>query len=335
MQEVGVRTTLFPFLCALACRGALAADPAPGDILVKTNPPDARILLDGQDTGVLSPGLIPKVPAGSHEIRAVSACATAAATLQVREAMVERIELDLVNAPATLVIGSVPPGAVARVDGTEVGKTPLVAVPVTCGSHTVALSLDGYRTFTATVSTDPLAPVEVSGVLAVRRVGRLQVRAHPEEAEILVDGVVVGAGRVDLPVDSGAHVVTLRLDGYERQDRSITIQADASATVEARLSAEKEPFVSRIRWANLGVDATLTAMTLGLAIAARSDWQRSEASYDVYTSLGYGDDPELYYDTQVIAPLRAARILGGIAGGVGVLAVGGFVFLPVVGPASP
>jgi serine/threonine-protein kinase len=45
-----------------------------------------------------------------------------------------------------------PPGARVRVDGRNVGVTPLTVTPMAVGSHSVELELRGYRVWSSTVS---------------------------------------------------------------------------------------------------------------------------------------------------------------------------------------
>ncbi len=69
----------------------------------------------------------------------------------------------------TLAITTTPPAATIRVDGTEVGTTPLAeAVLVDAGRHVVEAALDGYETVRRDVEVAPLANVELALPLEVR-----------------------------------------------------------------------------------------------------------------------------------------------------------------------
>lgn len=58
---------------ALALSGCLGLTPGVGKISVDSTPPGARILLDGADTGKVTPAVLDKVRTGSHEITVVAA----------------------------------------------------------------------------------------------------------------------------------------------------------------------------------------------------------------------------------------------------------------------
>jgi hypothetical protein len=49
------------------------------------------------------------------------------------------------------VVVSRPPGALVRLDGRSVGKTPLTLPAVGAGSHVVRIELDGYRPWSAAI----------------------------------------------------------------------------------------------------------------------------------------------------------------------------------------
>jgi PEGA domain len=53
--------------------------------------------------------------------------------------------------PGTLVIDSRPQGATVSVDGRAVGTTPITVGDVRAGNHSVQITRDGYRTWSASV----------------------------------------------------------------------------------------------------------------------------------------------------------------------------------------
>jgi hypothetical protein len=62
---------------------------------------------------------------------------------------------------------------------------------------------------------------------AVRATGRLRVRAFPADAEIRVDGRVLGQGVVfDAPLSVGARRLRITAFGYQPFDTTVTIVAD-------------------------------------------------------------------------------------------------------------
>ena len=101
------------------------------------------------------------------------------------------------------------------------------------------------------------------------RAGRIGVFPTPEDAEIEVDGVVMGRGAMSLPVPEGTHLVEARARGYRRQREEVNVEANTSlrlelALVEGRDFGESIPddvpsVISPWLWA---------AMIVGLAASA-------------------------------------------------------------------
>ena len=117
-----------------------------GFVSVRTDPPDARIDVDGQRVG-LSPLEVP-LEAGSHVVR-VSKPGFKAAEASVEVGPEERHAVQLRLAPregALLVISS-PVGAEVLVNGKAAGTTwePLRVEDVTPGTHSVRVQKEGYR----------------------------------------------------------------------------------------------------------------------------------------------------------------------------------------------
>lgn len=163
----------------------------------------------------------------------------------------------------TLVITTSPAGALALIDGREIGTTP-VTVPVSPGSHTLELRGGGEPksipvTMTAGArveqyielpapATEPSAsapaghaaasgsasPTPVPAVPAAVPTGWLAVRT-PVELTIEEDGRVIGTSAAKVSLPAGAHAVVLRNDALGfRVSRTIQVTADkvASAAVE-------------------------------------------------------------------------------------------------------
>ncbi len=122
---------------------------------------------------------------------------------------------------ATLTLTSVPSGAVVRVDGRLIGKTPGQA-RVPFGAHVIEFQLDGYRTETrrADVRSDSLSiPVEL---VAITRIGPAVIAAPGWEGAVLrVDGKEVGRIPIALQISEGLHVFDLQLGDRVGSERKV------------------------------------------------------------------------------------------------------------------
>jgi hypothetical protein len=115
-----------------------------------------------------------------------------------------------------IAIESDQPGSIVVIDGQQAGTTPLSAVAVNAGTHTVRISKEGYEAFEAQVLVAGGQREAVKGKLkALSTIGRLIVREAAGKAlDVVVDGAVVGkTPRYEGVLSVGPHTVLLRGEG--------------------------------------------------------------------------------------------------------------------------
>jgi serine/threonine protein kinase len=161
---------------------AAPARPAPavplfaGRVLVRSTPPGARVFVDGKSGGE-TPATVRDLARGPHQVRIVHEGYTTVErriTITAAQPAVT-LMVPMVKTPAAaaaarteapLVVESKPAGASVFLDGRAVGTTPLTFPLVTVGTHSIRLTLDGYRPWTGSV--------EVSGSEANRVTASLE-----------------------------------------------------------------------------------------------------------------------------------------------------------------
>ena len=133
------------------------AGPASGTLRVVSDPPGARVLLDGRARGS-APLELSELAFGRYEVRVEQ---------QGYEPQRRRVELDAgapsaelrlklarrAAAPAAGIADflSTPPGAWISVDGKPVGVTPLSGFKLAAGKRQVEIALDGHETWSSTL----------------------------------------------------------------------------------------------------------------------------------------------------------------------------------------
>lgn len=129
-----------------------------------------------------------------------------------------------VDGMSRLLLGSVPSGAEATVDGVPAGVTPLdLARPP--GAYALVFTMDGYEPYTTTVVLAGDESRSVEARLSVTPgTGTLRVSSAPEGASVYLDGLLLGrtpyaSGRVD----AGTHALELQLDGFDPYAEEIAI----------------------------------------------------------------------------------------------------------------
>jgi hypothetical protein len=313
-----------------------AARVATGEVTVVSAQPGAAIVLDGEQTGLVTPQTL-TLAAGNHRIRLTRGCDVAETTTTVRGGQQERIELQLAPGTGTLGVTGEPAGAEVLLDGVRIGQTPLTGVPAACGPHHVRVALEGWSTLEQEVTIGLSTTTTVDATLVRWTPGSLSILVTPLEAEVLVDGTSVGTGpRSVRDLAPGPHAVLAQGRGYT--PRSMQVQVEAGAVTRVVLDLERARLAwlhqpgSRLDLPNAALDLGLAAASLGLAAGSISAYTRSEKNYDVYVGLSAEDDHEAYFDEHVLGPRRTGRALAlsALAAGIGSAAC--FSIFPVFGP---
>ena len=121
--------------------------------------------------------------------------------------------ITLTPADATLTLNSTPAGAGVSVDGTFAGLTPMV-LPLSPGeNHTISLSKAGYRGARLSLSLSRGEMAE-RAVTLQPELGEVRFAIEPAEAEIVVNGKVMGTGSQVLSLPAVQQRVEVRLAGY-------------------------------------------------------------------------------------------------------------------------
>lgn len=212
----------------------LALEPAWADVSLAVEPGAAAVLVDGEPVGTGSG--VYEILEGERELRLeLAGFAPLTQTLELSAG--EPIDLGaLVLTPATGVLNltSEPSGANVALNGEFAGQTPLELELEPGRDHRVSLSRAGYQRTSRTISME-------AGARAARDVrldpllGDVLVRVSPEDAEVLVNGRVVGRGSQTLQLPAIQQRLEFRLDGFEATRRSVTPRPGLEQLVEVTL----------------------------------------------------------------------------------------------------
>ena len=161
---------------------------AEGRLLVRSMPPGAEVIVNGQSRGT-TPLALAGLPYGPYEVEVTLAgypprreaflldagdpIGSLSADLTAATAGVSAAGEASAGAPsaAQVAIGSIlaetrPPGAAVWLDQRLVGETPVSLPDVPAGAHRIEFRLDGYRTWITTVEVAPATQARVAASLA-------------------------------------------------------------------------------------------------------------------------------------------------------------------------
>jgi len=121
--------------------------------------------------------------------------------------------ITLAPADATLTLTSIPAGAGVTVDGSYTGLTPLTVALAPGAPHALKISRAGYQTQTVTVTLSRGQTANRAVTLSPE-LGEVRFAISPADAELLINGEVIGTGSQTLSLPAVQQQVEVRLAGY-------------------------------------------------------------------------------------------------------------------------
>lgn len=230
----------------------------PSQVVVRSDPSGAEVVLDGESMGETPWGGI--VDAGRHELLLKKE-----GFLEVVSTILvpENRDLELVRSlprkaeRALFAVSSDPTGATVRIDGQLLGETPLIA-PSPEGEHTLSLEKPGHARAERTLAFSRDRSIETNFALVkLPPEPALAITTVPAGARVIVDGQPLGTTPFLGVVPAGEHTVMLSLDGRRTaqaqivmpEDRDLDLRfalADATLQREPLIAVNSEPAGARI-----------------------------------------------------------------------------------------
>jgi hypothetical protein len=225
------RTVRLPLAVGEALSVTLQADTSA--VPVKTEPAGASVMLDGERVAGVTPLEIALDPAREHRI-VISLDGFASQEVRVAAGKASRIDLKLERLP--------PPGTVSvsspyPVDVLWRGK------PLAKGEVSPRVQVPGGRQVLTLVSASLFlradVPVNVppggETALEAPAVGRISIRANPDNCEVFIDGTFVDYPPIlDRPVAAGAHTVGFRWPDGAKREETVQVSRGSVSFVTGR-----------------------------------------------------------------------------------------------------
>lgn len=305
-----------------------AAAPAHGDELVSvriaTDPPGARIFIDGLERGETPASL--SLPAGKHDVFLYKP-GLLPVRKQVEWAPGERpiFNEKLREQRGGLVVIVDPPGSEVFFDGRLLGQSPLASENLPAGSHVIELRKPGFTTERETVDIGP-TPRELAIRLDGPPVG-LFIEAKPG-SRVFLDGAFAGevtGETLSLRARAGTHELRIEHNGFASV-RQILLEPGRDALlgpgpmtrIPTALTGERQTARLNPRWYWVGASGAVALA--GTVLAVRSALAAGRAR----------DDYEGAFRRAAIADAKDRIILHnrlvGVGLGVAALGAAGVVF---------
>lgn len=224
--ERTVRLTLAPGAHVVHHFELAPSPAAAGRLSIVTDPPGARVAVDGQSRGV-SPLLVDDLDVGEHLVSVDSGNGSAERTIAVASGATNEVLFSLARttAPVAGWLVVTTPFPVDVLEGNEiVGASGVTKVMMAAGRHNVILRNEaiGY----AAPRAIEVAPGRVVRLNVVPPQARVNINARPW-ADVSIDGAPAGQtplANVSLPI--GPHEMTFRHPQYGERTERVTVAAN-------------------------------------------------------------------------------------------------------------
>jgi len=172
------------------------------------------------------------------------------ATIDVTAEPSQQFSFTLAKLPGRLEIVSRPvDGAVVAIDGEEVGVTPIEALPVAPGTHTLTARAPRHQPASLQIEVEGAGKQQAFAIELIPAWAAVSLASDPAGARVWVDGTELGETPGSFELEAGTRSVELRLAGHETWKRDIQVIADQPQTLgpialvraDAQLHLESDP----------------------------------------------------------------------------------------------
>lgn len=218
--------------------------PQVGSIEINSLPSSAIILLDGNQTGKITPTTLKDVPIGNHSITLLlSGYARFDTNVMVNEGTTANVYANLTLASGKIHVISNPSGAMIYLDNVGTGKiTPDTINNVSVGDHEIGLYLSNYQQVTQQVNVLENQVITLNIELIPITVP-MKIYSFPSGAEIYVDDLNTGLLTPAVAfIQLGQRVIKLIKSEHEAYIDSMTVNGgNDTLTIKAWI-----PIISKI-----------------------------------------------------------------------------------------
>lgn len=232
---------LFPVAATLATSGYSAEieRPAPGEILVSSDPADAIVSCDTVVKGP-APVTVQDVTPGEHLITVSKAGFTdARKTVSVGPREKVPVNLKLERLTGLVLVHSDPQGASIEINGAAYGKTPALLTELPFGDYRMKLNIAGFQPKEVDLQIKDRTPMKKFYDLTTSS-ATLTVESEPAGARLSVNGIARGTTPATVDrIPEGEVIIDLSMDGFNPAQRSLKLVSSQKETVKVVLSALK------------------------------------------------------------------------------------------------
>lgn len=225
----------------------LDLEPNWATVEIPSTPEAAIVYLDGVDSGFTTSGPV-EILAGEHTLTLKKPGFAQWTDIVFVKAGEKRTMDPVVLEPlgGVLTIGSEPAGATVNIDDQFQGLTPLTVDVEPNQEHSVEVLLVGYKRGLRSINVSSGQNLNLDFSLE-QATGSLTVTTEPDDAEVWIDGELIGHSNDTFVLHAIGHSVELKKEGYAGYSSDLAIQPGLKQSVRVRLLTLEEARMEALR----------------------------------------------------------------------------------------
>ncbi|HLL23713.1 MAG TPA: PEGA domain-containing protein, partial [Kofleriaceae bacterium] len=213
---------------------------ASGAIVIDADVKDAEVYINGNKHPDTTPTIVSNLTGGSYmvEVKKGPGSWKQSVTVEADKQVKIRAELAAQGYGIVRVLSDAP-GARVFIDGAEMGPAPVDIKDVKPGEHIIQVKAPNFapaeKKVVVIAGGSPQVVKFDLAAEAARDSGTLKVISTLPDAEVVIDGAVVGKAPQEKKLTAGKHPIMVRLPGYKPYEETVNITAGQTLTVTADL----------------------------------------------------------------------------------------------------
>jgi hypothetical protein len=147
----------------------------------------------------------------------------------------KNIEVKLDEITSSVLIDSVPQGALVEIEGRQIGQTPVIVHDQKIGSYKATLKKPGMVPQELNWVVEDARPQTVKGNL-FSNMGVIKINVSPASAQISIDGKSKGKSPFTENIEQGEHVVLIEATGYEKHEQNVIVEKEKESLLNIALN---------------------------------------------------------------------------------------------------